>query len=358
MAYATVADASANFQATTYSGTGSSQSITNTGNANLQPDWVWIKKRAGGTARSHQLYDTTRGTTYVINSNGTAAQSNTSGVTAFNSDGFTAGGDDGSNGSGGTYIAWQWKANGGTTSTNSDGSITSYVQANTAAGFSIVKWTGTGSNGTVGHGLGKAPSFILFKNYTATENWTTYHEVGPGSGTSGNVGGMYLNLTNGFNTAGSWYNDTSPTTSVFSVGTNSKTNGGTMIAYCFANIKGYQQAGQYFGNGNSTHGVFVNTGFRPAYVLVKRTHSGGGVWAIKDYRRPGHNQVTGRLDANDNDAENVDHVFEFFANGFRVLDGGSALNGSGEQYVYYAVADQSIVSTNNLPANAGVMKAE
>ena len=357
MAYATVADASANFQTTLYTGNGSSgHSITNTGNANLQPDWAWIKSRSN--AVDHGGWDSTRGASNRLIINSALAAETQNNFTSFNSDGFTVDTGDIVNTNAYTYVGWQWKANGGTTSTNSDGSITSYVQANTAAGFSIVKWTGTGSNGTVGHGLGKAPSFIIFKNYTATENWTTYHEVGPGSGTSGNVGGMYLNLENGFNTAGTWYQDTSPTSSVFSVGTNTKTNGGTMIAYCFANIKGYQQAGQYFGNGNSTHGVFVYTGFRPAYVLAKRTASGGGPWAIKDYRRPGHNQVTGRLDASDNGAENVDHVFEFFANGFRVLDSGSALNFSGEQYVYYAVADQSIVSTNSLPANAGVMKAE
>tara|TARA_E500000331_G_scaffold305648_1_gene309447 strand:+ start:2057 stop:3130 length:1074 start_codon:yes stop_codon:yes gene_type:complete len=357
MAYATIADASANFQATTYTGNGGTQTITNAGNSNLKPDWLWVKNRSA--TDSHMLSDSTRGSTYAINSNGTGAQFvPTNGNVAFLTDGFSVGSNNNYNRSSSSLIAWQWKANGGTTSSNSSGSITSTVQANTAAGFSIVKWTGTGSNGTVGHGLGKAPSFILFKNYTATENWTTYHEVGSGGGNSGNIGGMYLNLTNGFNTASTWYQDTSPTSSLFYVGTNSKTNGGTMIAYCFTNIKGYQQAGQYYGNGNSTHGVFVNTGFRPAYVLIKRTHSGGGVWAIKDYRRPGHNQVTGRLDANDADAENVDHVCEFFGNGFRVLDSGSALNGSGEQYVYYAVADQSIVSTNNLPSNAGVMKAE
>tara|TARA_Y100000004_G_scaffold85992_1_gene96424 strand:+ start:1901 stop:2974 length:1074 start_codon:yes stop_codon:yes gene_type:complete len=357
MAYATVADASANFQATLYTGNGSTQNITNGGNSNLQPDWVWIKDRSA--ANDHKLTDSTRGTTYTLESNANTAQYNDTGsTTAYLTDGFSLGSNGNVNTNNNNYIAWQWKANGGTTSTNSDGSITSTVQANTAAGFSIVKWTGTDANGTVGHGLGKAPSFILFKNYTDTANWTSYHEVGPGSGTSGNVGGLYLNLENGFNTASTWYNDTSPTTSVFSVGSNSKTNSDTMIAYCFANIKGYQQAGQYYGNGNSTHGVFVNTGFRPAYVLAKRTASGGGPWAIKDYRRPGHNQVTGRLDASDNGVENVDHVFEFFANGFRVLDGGSALNFSGEQYVYYAVADQSIVSTNSLPANAGIMKAE
>jgi len=353
MAYATIADASANFQATLYNGSGSTQSITNGGNSNLQPDWVWIKKRAGGTARNHILTDSTRGVTKCISSNLTDAEfTNANGLTTFGTDGFTVGSYDSVNESGGTYIGWQWKANGGTTSSNSDGSITSTVQANTAAGFSIVKWTGTGSNGTVGHGLGVEPNFILFKNYAATENWTTYHSI------FGNTGGMYLNLTDDFNTAGTWYQDTSPTSSVFSVGTNSKTNGGTMIAYCFANIKGYQQAGKYVGNGTSSSGTFVYTGFRPAYVLAKRETNGGGVWAIKDYRRPGHNQVTGRLDANDGDAENVDHVFEFFANGFRVMDGGSALNGSGENYFYYAVADQSIVSTNNLSANAGVMVAE
>lgn len=357
MAYATIADASANFQATRYTGNGSTQTITNGGNSNLKPDWLWVKNMSA--TDSHMLSDSTRGATYAINSNGTGAQFQpTNGNVAFLTDGFSCGSNNNYNRSSSSLIAWQWKANGGTTSSNSDGSITSTVQANTAAGFSIVKWTGTDANGTVGHGLGKAPSFILFKNYTDTQNWTTYHEVGPGGGTSGNVGGMYLNLENGFNTASTWYNDTSPTTSVFSVGSNGKTNSDTMIAYCFANIKGYQQAGQYYGNGNSTHGVFVNTGFRPAYVLVKRTHSGGGPWAIKDYRRPGHNQVTGRLDASDTDAESVDHVFEFFANGFRVLDAGTALNASGEQYVYYAVADQSIVSTNSLPANAGIMKAE
>ncbi len=356
MAYATIADASANFQATKYTGSSSSVNVTNEGNSNLQPDLIWVKRLNG--ANDHNIFDTNRGLNNRQWTN-LAGSSTTGTSVAALTDGFSTGtywGDVNANGS--TFISWQWKGNGGTNSTNNDGSITSYVQANVAAGFSIVKWTGTGSNGTVGHGLGKAPSFILFKNYGAAENWTTYHEVGKGGGNSGNIGGMYLNLTNGFNTASTWYQDTSPTSSSFYVGTNTKTNGGTMIAYCFTNIKGYQQAGQYYGNADSTHGVFVNTGFRPAYVLIKRTHSGGGVWAIKDYRRPGHNQVTGRLDANDADAENVDHVCEFFGNGFRVLDSGSALNGNGEQYVYYAVADQSIVSTNNLPSNAGVMKAQ
>ena len=352
MAYATIADASANFQALTYDGNGSDdRNITYTGNSNMQPDWLWFKRR--NNTANHLLFDSTRGVTSRIhsnNSNAAAVEANF--LQAFNSDGFQVGTDADINASGGTYINWGWKANGGTTSSNSSGSITSTVQANTAAGFSIVKWTGTGSNGTVGHGLGVAPDFILFKNYTATENWTTYHSI------FGNSGGMYLNLTNDFNTASSWYQDTSPTSSSFYVGTNSKTNGGTMIAYCFANIKGYQQAGKYIGNGTSSSGAFVYTGFRPAYVLLKRKANGGGIWAIKDYRRPGHNQVTGRLDANDSDAENVDHVAEFFANGFRVMDGGSAMNANGETYFYYAVADQSIVSTNNLPSNAGIMKAE
>ena len=351
MAYATIADASANFQTTLYTGNGGTQNITNGGNSNLKPDWVWIKDRSA--SNDHKLTDSTRGTTYTLESNAATAQYNdTTSTTAYLTNGFSLGSNGNVNTNSNNYIAWQWKANGGTTSSNTDGSITSTVQANTAAGFSIVKWTGTGSNGTVGHGLGVAPDFILFKNYTAAENWTTYHSI------FGNSGGMYLNLTNDFNTASSWYSDTSPTSSSFYVGTNSKTNGGTMVAYCFANIKGYQQSGKYIGNGTSSSGAFVYTGFRPAYVLLKRKANGGGVWAIKDYRRPGHNQVTGRLDANDADAENVDHVCEFFGNGFRVMDGGSALNGNGEEYFYYAVADQSIVSTNNLPSNAGVMKAE
>jgi hypothetical protein len=345
MAYTTVNDPSAHFQALTYSGNGNDdRDITYTGNSNLQPDWLWFK-RTDNTA-NHILFDSTRGVTSRIhsnNSNAAAVEANF--LQAFNSDGFQVGTDADINGNGGTFVSWGWKANGGTTSSNSDGSITSTVQANATAGFSIVTWTGTGSNGTVGHGLGAAPDMILFKNYTATENWTTYHE--PLTAQKG----MYLNLDNKENTASSWYQDTAPTSSVFSVGTNTKTNGGTMVAYCFKNIKGYSHSGIYKGNGSSSvDGVFVYTGFKPAFIMTK-LYTGtttGGEWALKDVARNPFNVASSRLQANTNAAANTDWYMDILSNGFQWRDSGGSTNGADNQYIFYAVAQQSLVASNTI----------
>jgi len=269
-------------------------------------------------------------------------------VSAFNTDGFTVGagssGSDNVNTNSQNYVAWQWKANGGTTASNSDGSITSTVQANTTAGFSMVTWTGTGSNGTVGHGLSKAPDCIFFKNYTATENWVTYHSV------LGNSGGMYLNLTNSFNTASSWYQDQSPTSDYFYVGTNTKTNGGTMIAYCFTDIKGYSKFGKYTGNGNAD-GPFAYTGFSPAWVMVKNTASATG-WVIQDNKRSPFNVRNKRLFANVSDAESTDSDFDFLSNGFKLKNSGNTPNKSGDVYIYMAFAKNPLVATNGVPTTA------
>ena len=342
MAYTTINDPSAYFQTLLY--TGGSSSYTNNGNSDLQPDWVWIKAR--NNAYEHKLFDSSRGATKLLVSNSTVAQATQSGLTAFNSDGFSLGGDGGSNDANTNFVAWQWKANGGTTASNSDGSITSTVQANTTAGFSIVTWTGTGSNGTVGHGLGKAPDCILFKNYAATENWTTYHSV------LGNSGGLYLNLTNSFNTASSWYSDTSPTSSSFYVGTNSKTNGGTMVAYCFADTQGFSKFGSYTGNGNGD-GPFVYTGFKPAWLMVKRTDSSNDWWIIDNKRDDYQNPFSDLLIANQDGAENANTPRgDLLSNGFKWRVNPNAFNASGGTYLYMAFAANPFVTSDGVPTTA------
>ncbi len=343
MAYTTVNDSSANFQIALYTGNSGTQSITNDGNANLKPDLTWIKQRDGTGWPS--LFDSSRGVEKQINSNVDNSQyTGVTGVTSFNTDGFTLGSHSNENFNTKPYVCWQWKANGGTTASNSDGSITSTVQANTTAGFSIVTWTGTTSNGTVGHGLGKAPDCIFFKNYAAAENWTTYHSV------LGNSGGLYLNLTNAFNTASSWYSDTSPTSNYFYVGTNTKTNGGSMIAYCFADTPGYSKFGKYTGNGD-TDGSFVYTGFKPACVIFKKTNATKD-WYILDNKRNSFNVMDKILHPNKSDVESTSTIFDFLSNGFKFRNGDNAWNGNGDTYVYLAFAQNPLVATNDVIALA------
>ncbi len=266
----TISDPSLYFQTTLYTGNTSTQSINQSGNSTFQPDWAWIKAR--GQAYDHALYDAVRGATKELKSNATDAESTiTNGLTAFESDGFALGDRLGVNQSGQNYVAWQWKAD-GSGSSNTDGSInTTATSVNTTAGFSISTYTGTGSNATVGHGLGTAPSVILVKERTSgsVENWEGFFSaIGPTKTLS-------LNKTAAEQTSSTRWNDTSPTSSVFSIGTATAVNdsSGQYVAYCFAEIEGYSKFSSYVGNG-STDGSFVFTGFKPAWLLIKRATGG------------------------------------------------------------------------------------
>ena len=261
MAYTTIDNPSEHFNTATYTGTGGSHSITGLG---FQPDLNWIKNR--GTTNSHNWRDSTRGVTKVLASNLSVAEFTNAGyVTSFDSDGFSladSGGD--TNASSNTYVAWNWKANGGTTSSNTDGSTTSTVQANTTAGFSVVNVPTTGSVLTAGHGLGKAPSAMFVKSRDKADYWAVYHSA------LGATKFLILNTTGAAGTASSLFNNTEPTSTVFTIGTENAINnsGENTIVYCFAEIKGYSKFGSYTGNG-STDGTFVYTGFKPAFVLFK-----------------------------------------------------------------------------------------
>ena len=317
--------------ATLYTGTGASLSVTNAGA--FKPDLVWVKGRSGAT--DHALYDSVRGTTKQLESNTTTAETTeATGLTAFGTGGFTVGALAQMNTSAATYVAWQWQAGQGTTSSNTSGTITSTVSVSTTAGFSVVTYTGTGSNATVGHGLGVAPKWIIVKTRNAVDNWAVYHS------STGATQYLQLNTTDASANSITLWNDTSPTSTVFSVGTNNDVNAGarTYVAYCWAEIAGFSKFGSYTGNG-SADGPFVYLGFRPKYVMVKSS-SNAAYWIIEDSTRNPSNVVNLELFPNDSLAEtNASRSVDFLSNGFKLRHTDSTQNSSGWTYIYMAFAE-------------------
>jgi hypothetical protein len=315
--------------ATTYTGTNGSPT-TQVISSNFQPDFLWFKKRSA--AYDHALIDTNRGINKQLYSNLTNAEGTDSDVlTAIGASSFTVGNSNYSNY--GTLVAWTWKANGGTTSSNTQGSITSTVQANTTAGFSIVTYTGTGANATVGHGLGVAPRMIICKNRASATDWAVYHA------SVGNTGALRLNLTAATETDSRYWNNTTPTSTVFSIGSSSTVNGSsnTQVAYCWAEIAGFSRFGSYVGNG-SADGPFVYLGFRPSFVMIKRTDTTSN-WNIYDDARNTYNVVGQRLIPNTSDAEATVNTFDFLSNGLKLRTSDADRNASGGTYIYAAFAE-------------------
>jgi hypothetical protein len=318
--------------ATLYTGNGSTQSIVNA--AGFRPDFVWTKSRSTGST-NHLLTNSVTGNGVNLYSNLTNAES-TRGCT-FTSTGFSytypAEGGDG-NVSGQTYVGWQWNA-GGAAVTNTAGSISAQVSANPTAGFSVVTYTGTGANATVGHGLGVAPKMIIVKQRNGTFTWRVYHS------SLANTQVLYLSATDGVTTETTAWNSTTPTSSVFSVGTGSGTNGSTntYVAYCWSEIDGFSKFGSYTGN-NSADGTFVYLGFRPAFVMIKGTDVVSD-WVIKDYQRANnYNPQTGNLYADLNLAEDTTASVnvDFLSNGFKLRGTYSGTNGP-YNYMYMAFAE-------------------
>jgi hypothetical protein len=334
------------FNTVLYTGNGSTQSITG---VNFQPDWVWIKER--NNAVDHKLYDAVRGATKVLESSNTGAEgTDVNGLTAFNSDGFSLGSSGSNNGSGDTYVSWNWLGANGTAS-NTDGSITTSVSANTTAGFSIVTYTGNSTAGaTIGHGLGAVPSLILTKNRTSAFNWHLWtHAFSSYNDT------IQLNTAAGIDT-GTLLNNTAPTSSLITLGSSAVINesGSNQLAYVFAEKKGFSKFGSYTGNG-STDGTFIYTGFKPAWVMVKCT-SAAESWDIKDNKRNPYNTCDNGLRANQNSADDINttfHMIDYLSNGFKLRGANQNLvNGSGQSYIYMAFAENPLVGTNNIPATA------
>jgi len=345
----TISDGSKYFQTTLYTGTGSSRSVDQSGNSTFQPDWVWVKSR--GTAADHALYDVLRGVQKELKTNATDAEATvTTGLTAFESDGFQVGSRIGMNGSSDTFVAWQWKAN-GSGSSNEDGSInTTATSANTTAGFSISTYTGTGSAATIGHGLGVTPSMIIVKKRVSgsDDGWTIWHTKLPGAN-------YYLNFDNGAqDTSVNYWNNTLPTSSVFSVGASNGTNQSskTFVAYCFAEIPGYSSFGKYVGNGSATAAPFIYTGFRPAYVITKNLTNSGDGWPIVDNKRSPFNTPNATVLADLNVAETTGYSVDLYSNGFRPKSTDHSVNESGATIIYMAFAEHPFGGDGVAPVTA------
>ena len=317
------------FRTVLYTGNDVSHAITGVG---FKPDWVWIKRR--NSSESSAIYDSTRGINQQLESNSTSAQAtNTApfeGFTSFDSDGFTVDNNGGTNRAPNTYVAWCWRANGGTTSSNTDGSSTSTVQVNSAAGFSIVKYVGNQTAGhTIGHGLGATPEVIIIKCINVARPWYVYH-VGVDATNPADYN-LRLNATDARQDSTTEFNDTEPTSTVFTLGTASGPNGtgDDYIAYCFTPIAGYSKFGTYAGSASN---VNVVTGFQPSFVLVKNT--GVEDWNIMDSTRGGSE----RLFPNDSRAESTTtNACIFNSDGFTIgVTGNASLNNAGDNYIYMA----------------------
>jgi hypothetical protein len=324
------------FDTSLYTGNAGALTVTNSG---FQPDFLWIKRR-DASGPYHNAFDSVRGVNKILFPNATDAEFTSAAyLTSFNSGGFTLGaGDTGTNANAALYVGWQWRAGNSSGSTNTAGSITSTVSANTTSGFSVVTYTATGSNATVGHGLGAVPSMIIVKSRTlAGGHWTVYHSA------LGNTKGMLMNTTDSAYTNSGYWNNTTPTSTVFSIGTDGSVNQNTQnqVAYCFAEVAGYSKFGSYTGNG-SADGAFVYCGFRPRFIMIKRTDSTAN-WYMYDTSRSPSN-VTGTVLFADGSFSEADigptnYLIDIDSNGLKLRNNYASVNASGGTYIFMAFAE-------------------
>jgi hypothetical protein len=341
MAYTTIDFPAEYFNTKLYTGTGSTQSITGVG---FQPDLVWIKDRSD--AYDHRLTDSVRGATKLLYSSLTNAEATeATSLTSFNSDGFSLGSANGVNSNTDNHVAWNWKANGAGVS-NTSGSISSTVSANTTSGFSIVTYTTPTASGnfTVGHGIGTTPAIIITKTRGVSDNWYVY------SSKLNADQELRLNTT-GATTTNNVYGGTRPTSSVFTLNKDSFGGGLTAVSYCFAEVKGYSKFSSYVGNG-STDGTFVYLGFRPAFIMIKRTDS-TSAWNMWDNKRDGFNINNWQLEANTSVVENVSLTrMVMLSNGFKCNTDNAQINASGGTYIGIAFAENPFVTSTGIPSCA------
>ena len=358
MAYTTIDDPSAYFHTQLYTGTGSNQSITNDGNSDLQPDWVWVKDRSA--ANDHKLTDSNRlssgNPTITLEANTNGAEyddADPAATTAFNSDGFTVGTNGNYNTNNNNYVAWQWKANGGTTTSNgASGDIkASVTQREDTAKFAICTYTGTGINAgqshRVNHGLGTTPHLMLFKSRGASGDWVVYHHKNTSAPETD-----YLVLNSDAATVDSAnkFNDTAPNTSYATIGGDDNISSGTMVLYSFAEVQGYSKFGSYKGN-NNTDGTFVYLGFKPAFLVLKRG-SAVNHWHLFDNKRDTDNVIQKHHGADYNNSEGSNTSCDFLSNGFKLRTTLVGVNGDGDDYVYMAFAEHPFVSSEGVPVTA------
>jgi len=354
MAYTNIDDPSAYFQATTYTGGGANTEVTNGGNSDLKPDFLWIKNRTA--AYGHFVVDSNRNISYAQNSSNapyletesTAAENNNQNwMASVNTNGFTTGiSEHINNNSGSAFVAWQWKANGGTTASNTEGNVTNTLQVNQDAGFSISKFTSASSgNTTIGHGLGVTPDVFITKIASGTSGWWVNHK----GLTNQSDKYLGLNVTQAVGTV-SW--GAAPTSTLITMAPAFIGNGTTTVmCYAFAEKQGYSKFGKYVGNGTSgTDGTFIYTGFKPAWVMTKRASS-ADAWVIYDNKRDTFNPENNYLLANTAAAEATTANWDFVSNGFKSRTGNSQ-GASGVTFIYMAFAENPFVTSTGIPTTA------
>ena len=323
--------------------------MTLDGTTDMLPDFVWIKNLQD--AENHNLTDITRGTEEVLfanENNSEATESN--GMSSFDSDGFGVSVTNGAlNASGEPFIAYCWSAGGGSGCSNTTGGInTTTTSVNTTAGFSISTYTGTGSASTVGHGLGVTPKVVLVKKRSADEDWTMLNMNLSGEAEKYVV----FNTTGSVQDSSTTFNDTDPTSTVFSVNTAGSTNGSsaTYVAYCWADIQGFSKFGTYKGNGDAD-GPYIFLGFRPALLITKRTDSTGD-WLMYDIKRDGFNDQNDYLKVNATTAEQADVDIDLLGNGFKIRNTSNDGNNSSGTFIYMAWAETPFVNAEGVPGTA------
>ena len=354
MAYTTIDDPTAFFQAVTYTGNGATgRSIVLPSDTDMQPDWVWVKSR--GEAEHHQLTDSVRGVNKQLYSHLTYAEATeTDRITAFNSDGFTIQDDIIVNKNSIEFVAWCWKA--GTSFTNDAsstgiGTIDSTGSFSNDSGFSIVTYTGTGSDGTIKHGLNAKPKIVIWKrldNAAGAVNWIVQSTI------LGNQTKLVLNTTEATSTNSSFSQTDNWTSALLDLKTYEGQNAsnGTYVAYCFVEKQGFSSIGTYIGNGNND-GTFAYTGFRPAFVMIKKAIGSTENWYMVDNKRNTFNIVNNFIKANTGNAGNTSSgSFNFFSNGFKNNDANGGQNESGHTYLYMAFAENPFVTSTGIPTNA------
>ena len=352
MAYTDIDDPTIYFANTIWTGNATNDRDIVIAGTGMQPDLFWVKARSN--TQSHFIFDTVRATNISIHPDTNAAESSQAYMLRdpfFNSDGVNVGTDAAINANSQTYIAWSW--NTGTSFSNdasstSVGTIDSTGSVSTDAGFSIITYAGTGSAGTIAHGLGAALKMIIFKNRSTEEDWGVWHQGFP------NNGYIALNTANDQRTNNTFMNNTIPTSSVFSVGNNTRTgsNSHNFVAYCFAEKQGYSKFGSYTGNGNAD-GPFIYTGFQPAFVMTKRT-DGSGDWAMMDTARNPFNVMNIYQKAHAAEADSTDESFNIdsVSNGFKIRYNNGNYNADGGAYLYMAFAADPFVNSNGISNNA------
>jgi hypothetical protein len=354
-AYTTIDDPEAYFQVQLYTGNGAANhAITLGADTDLQPDLVWIKQRSA-VARTHCVFDAVRGATKLISLDSTAIEStDTDTLDSFTSDGFQVDADVKVNADADTYFALCWKAN-GTGASNTAGSInTGATSANTTSGFSIITYTGNGTAGaTLGHGLGAVPHFIICKNTSGSaDNGVVYHQ---GNTSAPETEVLYIGTTDGTSdNVGPW-NDVAPSSTLITMGTLGQVNtdAQTAVMYAWTEIQGFSAMGSFTGNGNA-NGTFIYTGFRPTFVIFKKT-SGTEQWSMRDTKRNPFNSTTtyiSNADSTEYEDSHVDYATDFLSNGIKLRGTAGSANASGSTYIYMAWAEAPFVNSNGVPCNA------